>query len=118
MHGSTIKEQRAGYIYSLEVALDQIVHRLSEMPKVERVILFGSYAAGRRDLFTDLDLIVVIETNLDYINRSVWLYQMLQTDVDLDMIIYTPDEFQQLQDSNFLKHVLKTAKVVYERPSN
>jgi predicted nucleotidyltransferase len=25
------------------------------MPEVQQVILFGSYAAGRRDLFTDLD---------------------------------------------------------------
>jgi len=31
------------------------------MPEVQQVILFGSYAAGRRDLFTDLDVIVMAE---------------------------------------------------------
>ncbi len=56
----TVAEKRALYQASMERALIAITEQLKAIPQVEKVILFGSYATGRRDLFTDLDLIVII----------------------------------------------------------
>jgi predicted nucleotidyltransferase len=111
----TIKQRRAEYARSLENALSKIVAQLSEMPEVEKVILFGSYAAGRRDLFTDLDLLVVMETGQDFIHRTAGLYARIQTDVDLDLLVYTPDELQRNKESGFIRHALQTGQVVYEK---
>ena len=57
------------------------------------VITFGSYATGRRDLFTDLDLVVIMETKEVFIQRTVELYRNLNCEVDLDLFVYTPEEF-------------------------
>lgn len=62
--------QRQVYIAALERSLDGLVAQLAAMPEVERVILFGSYATGRRDLFTDLDLLVVMRSSLNFISRT------------------------------------------------
>lgn len=62
MEKRTLTEARAEYVSLLEKTLQQIVAKLSAMPEVERISLFGSYASGRADLFTDLDLLIVMET--------------------------------------------------------
>ena len=43
-----LDRQRQAYVTALERALDDLVDQLAAMPEVERVILFGSYATGRR----------------------------------------------------------------------
>ena len=112
---TTIRQKRAAYAQALEAALRNIVTQLAAMPEVEKIILFGSYATGRRDLFTDLDVLVVMDTQKDIINRSPELYQQLQVGVDLDLLVYTPDEFERQKDTRFLSHALKTGRVLYER---
>ncbi len=68
--GNTIKQKREAYVFALDAAIGSIVKQLSQIPEVERAILFGSYAAGRRDLFTDLDLLIVMDSELDFIRRT------------------------------------------------
>lgn len=85
------------------------------MPEVQKVILFGSYAAGRRDLLTDLDILVVMDSPLDFVARNVELARRLRAGVALDLLVYTPQEMEQMRDRPFLRHALKTGKVLYER---
>jgi len=112
---SELARKRIDYCQDLAAALDDLIYRLREMPEIERVILFGSYAAGRRDLFTDLDVIIVMETEQDFIQRTAALYRLLQTDVDLDLLVYTPDEFEKKRKQGFLRHALETGQIVYEK---
>lgn len=111
----TLDISRSNYSKALDLALEKILKSLREMPEVEKVILFGSYLSGRRDLFTDLDLLIVMDSKLDYIHRTAEMYTRIQTDVDLDLLIYTPEEFENNQDKYFIKHVLATGKVIYEK---
>ena len=110
-----LAQKRRQYRQTLDDALEEIIRRLGEIPEVEKAILFGSYASGRRDLFTDLDLIMVMETGQDLIHRTAELYQKLQVGVDLDLLVYTPDEFERKRGSGFLRHALETGQVVYEK---
>jgi predicted nucleotidyltransferase len=93
----------------------QILDQLSKIPEVEQVILFGSYAQGRRDLFTDLDLLVVMHSDEDFITRTANLYQKINLQVDVDLLVYTPGELDCKKKSGFLQHVLRTGRVVYEK---
>lgn len=52
--------------------------RLRGIPEVHKVILFGSYAKGRRDLFTDLDLIVVMDSRDDFVTRCAELARIFR----------------------------------------
>jgi len=115
MQERVLQEKRAAYSQALDDALDRILDQLADMPEVEKVILFGSYAAGRRDLFTDLDLLVVMKTDQGPVQRTVELYRHLQIDVDADLLVYTPEELARQQESGFIRHALATGRVIYEK---
>ena len=107
--------ERERYVAALEQDLNALVQQLSEMPTVQKVILFGSYATGRRDLFTDLDLLVVMYSSLDFVTRCADMARRLHASVALDVLVYTPQEIEQMQDRPFMRQVFKTGKVLYER---
>ena len=107
--------EREHYARALNQDLDSLVQQLRALPEVCQVILFGSFAAGRRDLFTDLDLIVVMDSPLDFVSRGVELARRLRAGVALDLLVYTPQEMEQLRHRPFLRQALITAKVLYER---
>ncbi|MEJ5198384.1 MAG: nucleotidyltransferase domain-containing protein [Anaerolineae bacterium] len=65
-----LSSARQQHVAALERNLTDLVAQLRAMPAVHRVILFGSYAAGRRDLFTDLDLLVIMDSSLDFYRTS------------------------------------------------
>ncbi len=112
---TTLAEKRAEYAKDLQRALNKIVSHLANMPQAEQFILFGSYAAGRRDLFTDLDLIVVVHSEQDFVHRTAELYQQLEASVDLDLMVYSPEEFQQQWQRGFVRQALRTERVLCEK---
>ena len=81
------------------------------------VVLFGSAARGRRDLFTDLDLLVVLPSDLPFIERTGALYSQLGARVDVDVFAYTPVEFAAMQDGPFVSRALAEGRVFYARGS-
>jgi len=105
---------RAAHGRLLEEAMARLREVLPSLPGVRRVSLFGSYARGRADLFTDLDVLVVRETDEPFVSRHRSLYRALALPVDLDLICYTPEEFEALRDRPFLREVLREEVVLYE----
>ncbi len=108
-----LEQKRKDYRKSLETSLERIISQVREIPEILKVISFGSYASGRRDLFTDLDLIV--ETEKEFIRRTADLYQVLKSDVDLDLLVYTPEEFDRMKEGRFLQKALQDRQVIYEK---
>ena len=115
---SCLDVERRRYVQALERDLASLVAQLKAMPAVHKVILFGSYAAGRRDLFTDLDVLVVMDSEQDFVHRAGDLHRRLTVGVDLDLLAYTPQEMERMRDRPFMRHALRTGKVVYERRSS
>jgi predicted nucleotidyltransferase len=111
----SLAQRRIEYGTALDRAFSRIIAHLASLPEVERVILFGSYAAGRRDLFTDLDLLVVMASKQGFVQRTAELYRQLDVDIDMDLLAYTPEEFKRQRDHGLVRQALKTGKVVYEK---
>jgi len=106
---------RRRYALNLEQAVKRATELLSALPDVRRVSLFGSYARGRRDLFTDLDLLVIMETDVGVVDRLRDLYTLLSLPVDYDLVCFTPVEWEQLQHRAFWRHARQREVVLYER---
>ncbi|MCX7668720.1 MAG: nucleotidyltransferase domain-containing protein [Anaerolineae bacterium] len=87
---------------------------LANMPQVRRAILFGSYAAGRRDLLTDLDILIIMDSSLDFVARTAEMYRALSVPVDVDLLVYTPEEIERRRHQGFLRRVLEEGTVIYE----
>ncbi len=74
----------AAHARRLDEGVDRIVGRLRKMG-AKLVVFFGSAARGRRDLFTDLDLMVVLPSDLPFVGRTGALYRDLGAGVDMDL---------------------------------
>jgi predicted nucleotidyltransferase len=61
---------------------------------VERAVVFGSWARGTADGFSDLDLAVVIDTPLPPVDRGHLLRALVEAlPIGVDLLVYTPAEF-------------------------
>ena len=106
---------RERYALDLREAVKKATDLLSAMPEVRWVSLFGSYARGRQDLFTDLDLLVIMDTQAGVMERLQRLYSLLALPVDYDVVCYTPGEWEKIQHQPFWRRASKTEVVLYER---
>ncbi len=61
---------------------------------VERAVVFGAYARGTADGYSDLDLAVVLRTDRPFLERWSLLSHLLDAlPLPVDLLIYTPEEF-------------------------
>ena len=110
-----LARSRREYHALLDRALDSLVEKLKKRPDVSRVSVFGSYARGRVDLFTDLDVLIIMDTAMSFGERQRSMYELLASPVDLDLLCYTPKEFDALKDRPFFRHALRDEKILYEK---
>jgi uncharacterized protein len=105
------------------VQLDQIemvAARLAEAAGAEQVILFGSHARGEARDASDVDLMIVAESDLPRFKRSRALYSLIRPyPFPMDLVVYTPEEVSRGRRSSvsFVSTVLREGKTVYVRGS-
>lgn len=99
----------------LESELRVFVERWSRDPSIKMIILFGSVARGDIHRGSDLDLIVVQETDKKFLSRLEPFYRDAR--IAMDILVYTPEEFAAMTDGVFLKNALRDGVVVYETRS-
>ena len=109
-----------GEIPTLDAIREALTPALAESD-AQRAIVFGSYARGDADEYSDLDLIIVAETGRKFITRFEDYIDVL--DVmdswykDIDMLIYTPQEMSKMKLAHnpFIERALMEGVVIYER---
>jgi predicted nucleotidyltransferase len=97
----------------LEVELARIV---AELPRlhIKQAIVFGSFARGQVGAASDLDLILIVETDTPFGPRNDECYRALVPAVGVDLFVYTPEEIRAMRDRAFLRRALAEGVVVYE----
>lgn len=99
----------------LRVGCERIVEELKKMG-VERVVVFGSYGEGKVGMWSDLDLLVVMPNSRSGREWRRMVYDEVEREVEVDFVVYNERELEEtLPVSSFLRHVLKTGRVVYEK---
>jgi predicted nucleotidyltransferase len=73
--------------------------RLSEHENVIEAYLFGSAAANKAGFWSDIDLVIVADTNLPFIERPRQFFDLLEFGIPVDILVYTPDEFVVIKES-------------------
>jgi predicted nucleotidyltransferase len=104
-------EQRAEIIRTVRDAAVRLMNP-------ERIILFGSAARDQPAPDSDLDILIVLETDLPFAKRGIQLRLALaDLRVPMDIIVLTPAEFEKYRDvPGMLQHIAcATGKVIYER---
>ena len=97
-------------------ALWQEVERLTQDARalgMERVILFGSLVWGNPGLTSDIDLMLIWDTPLGFLERTAEVYRRLQPQVAADLFVYTPDELTRMAHTPFVRRALAEGRVLY-----
>lgn len=101
----------------LEAELARYVQLLREQYAPQRILLFGSLISGEIREWSDIDLVIIKETERKFLDRTREVLQLLRPQVGVDILVYTPDEFDQLvQQRAFVRdEIVGKGKVLYER---
>jgi predicted nucleotidyltransferase len=84
--------------------------------RINKIILYGSYARGSPKPYSDIDLVVVSKdlARFPLLKRQEFLAQLtMNIDAPLEVIGYTPQELKKAKDTIFGQIILKTGKLIY-----
>jgi len=73
-------------------------------------------ARGSADEWSDLDLVIVADTQRPFLKRYLDFEGIYDVWPRLDLLVYTPDEFVEMQRQGrpFIEHVLQEGVVIHE----
>lgn len=99
-----------------QAEIQKIKELLLEEQKIEKLILFGSYARESADQYSDVDLMVITEDIPDRVALMRKLRQkLLVLPYDFDVLAVTPDEFE--RDSQITgtiaRYAAQDGKIIY-----
>jgi predicted nucleotidyltransferase len=99
----------------LNAELDRIIGVLVNSYDPQKIILFGSLVSGSVHEWSDIDLIVVKESDKGFYDRLEEVALLVMPKVGTDIFVYTPEEFEVKQDLLFFKEeVFGKGKVLYD----
>ena len=82
-----------------EALIQEVTRRIVERFHPEKVILFGSHARGNARPDSDLDLIVVMESDKPFVKRTTEVRQLFYPRAfSLDLFAFTPEEMKREQE--------------------
>ncbi len=82
-----------------------------------KVILFGSAARGEADAYSDLDVVIIKQTQSPFVQRAIEAAKYLRPEVSpIDLFVYTPEEFHRMveAESSFIERILAEGRILYE----
>ncbi len=96
--------------------LDEVIRRVVEVAKPEKIILFGSAARGRMGRHSDVDLLVV-RSGVDALDLMGDIYLNLRgVGTAVDAIVVSADDVERYRDSYgmVIHEAIRNGRVVYE----
>lgn len=101
-----------------EAFIEEAVRRLREEDGAERVVLFGSSVDEADGSDSDVDLLVVLDTDEPRLERWLRIRRLLAGErqpVPFDLILLTPDELEERLDMGdpFIESILEEGRTLH-----
>lgn len=112
-----IKEHETGVLISPET-ISAVIQAIAENFSPQKIIIFGSYATGHPTPDSDLDLLVIMNSDLPSYKRAAPIRRLFRpTPCAMDILVYTPQEVEYWNGvvNHIITDALETGKIVYER---
>lgn len=115
----SLKQQKYGELIDPET-IEGVAKAIAENFHPEQIILFGSYASGTPTPDSDLDFLVVMESDQPSRKRSIPIRSMFRpSPCAMDILVFTPDEVNKWNGAT--NHIITEAfldgRVVYDNRS-
>lgn len=108
----------AGFAPLTTETLFSVVQRLIDTLDPHKILLFGSYARGNPTPDSDLDLLIIMDTQADSVERVLAVSRLLRPrPFPVDILVRTPAEIENALASgnSFVSEILSRGVVLYER---
>ncbi|MCQ2085281.1 MAG: nucleotidyltransferase domain-containing protein [archaeon] len=99
-----------------EDKLKEFVERISQGLNPKAIFVFGSVAKGTATEDSDLDLMVVLDTDMSYYERTLAVRKCIGvTTIPIDILAFTPAEIEEgkTKKGSIISEVLNTGRVIY-----
>ncbi len=102
---------------TLRAELVRFVGIVAADPHTRQVMVFGSMVDATIDEWSDLDLVVVMETDLPFLERVRRLQRQVRPQVAMDLLVYTPEEWAEITETRpFVRdEIMAKGQIVYDQ---
>lgn len=102
-----------------EVILN-VIEKIKDNYKPEKIILYGSFAYGKPDRDSDIDLLIVKDTQARPIDRRIFVRHLvsgLRKGYPFSSIVVTPEELKRRLEvgDQFFAEILSKGEVLYAK---
>lgn len=92
-----------------------LVAQIADRFQPERIVLFGSHAAGIADPGSDIDLLVVMDTHVRPLRQAAAIYRAIDHRLPVDILVRTPRQIAEPDPRDLiLRTVLREGVTLYQ----
>ncbi|ODS34920.1 hypothetical protein BEH94_02500 [Candidatus Altiarchaeales archaeon WOR_SM1_SCG] len=98
-----------------EKEVEKITGQIKEKYKPDKIILFGSSAKGNVTENSDIDMLIIKDTNKRRVERIREVLSIVDYDLPFEPVVFTNEELRKRLALNdfFIKNILKEGKILY-----
>jgi uncharacterized protein len=96
--------------------IEEIRDRIAQELNPEKIYLFGSYASGEAHEDSDVDLLIIMDSQLNPHQRNLRIRKLFpRRNFSLDAFVYTPEEARKYKDvpGTLLHNAYSNGKLIY-----
>lgn len=108
----------SSYVSPVDAArIRELVAPIVKGKGARKAVLFGSYARGTADRRSDVDLLIVDDSELRYLDRLGKYFDELSAALPapVELFVYRQEEIERMKDRPFLRRALEEGVILYER---
>ena len=100
---------------SIRIKITEIVRQIVAEYNPEKIILFGSFAWGRPGFDSDVDLLVIKNTDEGFFERNMSVRKIIDGVLPVDILVRTPEEIKKrlVLGDPFYVNIIKNGKYLY-----
>lgn len=100
-----------------ESELRNITNSIVKYYNPEKIILFGSYAYGKPNESSDIDLLLIMPFEGKSSMKSLEIWKKIKPDISIDLIVKKPEDFinRYIQGDPLIGEAVDKGIVLYER---
>ncbi len=98
--------------------LDALIRKIAVAYRPKQIILFGSYAYGKPEADSDVDVMVVMPFKGRPAFKAAEILHEIKPSIPVDLIVRSPAQIRNRLALNdfFIREVIDKGKVLYENP--
>lgn len=106
-------ESRGEISGQIEQYCQEIIRELNP----RQIILFGSFATGDINEGSDIDILVIADFQLSFLDRIKLLLELNRFDLPIEPIGYTAEEFDRMRQAgnSFISRAVEEGKIMYRK---